>query len=159
MDRRQRNSKADSGHNRGGFEEGKCSEDDNDKTSRVVALALAKAEGYDILTEFQYLLVVGLVQRLCDFGNKEATADLDIAPFGDFWELKLKGGFLKKINLRIYFAHIPSRKEIVILKAYKKEEDRRVSPHVIVTVEDRFEDYVAGRMGKGLSTYEREPGS
>ena len=125
----------------------------------VVVLALAKDEGAEILTEFQYWLTVGIVQRLCEFGDKKATADLRISPLGDFWELKLKGGYLKKINLRIYFAHVPEQRETVILKTYKKEEDRQVSPHVIITLEDRLEDYLAGRLQRGVSVYKRKPGT
>ncbi len=118
----------------------------------VVALRIAKREGRKILTEFQYASVVEIIKRLADFGNREATADLDIQPFGDFWELRLKGGFLRKLNLRIYFAF---QGEVIVLMAYKKEEDRQVSPHVMVTLEDRLEDYLSGALSSGISVYEQ----
>src|SRR6185295_9962565 len=103
----------------------------------VVVLAIAKAEGRSLLNDVQYANAVDIVKRLADFGNKAATVDLRIGPMKQFWALKLKGGFLKKINLRIYFAVLSDRNEIVVLMTYKKEEDRRVSPHVPLTLEDR----------------------
>lgn len=97
-----------------------------------------------------------LVKRLADFGDRQATSDLDIRPFGDFWELRLKGGFIR-INLRIYFAFVSDRNEVVVLKVYKKEEDRRTCPAVMLTLEDRLEDYLDGKH-VGISTYRRGRG-
>jgi hypothetical protein len=112
----------------------------------VVALDWAKDEGRRILTNEQYWHVVRYIKRLVEFGDKSAMSDLSISQLGSgFWALKLKGRILKKINLRIYFAHVPERNEIVVLMAYKKEEDRRVCPAVKYLLEDRLEDYLAGR--------------
>ena len=105
------------------------------------------------MSAFQYACLVGIVKRLADFGDRKATVDLDIQPFGDFWELRLKGGFLRRLNVRVYFAY--ERKEVIILMTYKKEEDRQVSPHVAVTLEDRLEDYRAGVLMDGVSIYKR----
>jgi hypothetical protein len=124
------------------------------RPSKVVVIKAAKAEGREILVDMQYAYVVDIVKRLSDFGNKAALADLRISQFGEFWALKLKGSFLGKINLRIYFGHSPHRGEVVVLKTYKKEEDRQVSPHVRITLEDRMEDYLAGER-IGVSVYER----
>jgi hypothetical protein len=120
----------------------------------VVALAWAKDEAREVLNPEQYATTVEIVKRLADFGNQKETADLDIAPFGKFWELKLKGGYLRKINFRAYFAHLADRAEVVILKSYKKEEERRVSPHIMHTLEDRLEQYLAGKC-VGSSTFDR----
>jgi hypothetical protein len=117
----------------------------------IVVLGASKAEARAILSDSQYWYAVGLVKRLVDFGNKAATTDLRIGPFKKFWSLKLKGGMLKKINLRIYFAFVQEKNEIVVLMTYKKEEMRRVSPHVAITLEDRLEDYLAGIL-HGVST-------
>lgn len=120
----------------------------------VVALAEPKAEARRILDEVQYCESVAIVKRLSEFGNPSAVSDLSIRKFGDFWELRLKGGFLKRVNLRIYFAYVAERREVVILKAYKKEEDRRVCPSVRHTLEDRLEDYLAGKV-QDVSRYKR----
>lgn len=121
----------------------------------VVALGEPKSEARSMLTENQYWESVQLVKRLAGFGNPAETADLSIRKFGEFWELRLKGGFLKRINLRIYFAYVAERREVVVLMAYKKEEDRRTCPSVKLTLEDRLEDYLDGKR-TGISTYRRE---
>jgi hypothetical protein len=126
--------------------------DGNRRARCVVALAKAKREGWDILTPEQYWETVGLIRRLEDFGDPVATADLDIKPFRDFYELRVKGGFVRNINLRIYFAFVEERNEVVVLMAYKKEEDRRVSPHIYITLEDRLEDYLNGAV-QGVSVF------
>jgi hypothetical protein len=79
---------------------------------------------------------------------------MDIRPLGAFWELRLKGGFIRNINLRVYFAYVEKRNEVVILMVYKKEEDRRVSPHIPIILEDRLEDYLLGA-AHGISVHER----
>jgi hypothetical protein len=122
--------------------------------SKVVALAWAKQEARELLPDWKYWRLVRIVKRLADFGNKHATSDLRIAPFGEFWALKLKGGIFGKLNLRVYFAHVEERGEVVILMTYKKEAERRVSPHVMVSLEDRLEEYLAGGVA-GVSTYDK----
>jgi hypothetical protein len=124
------------------------------KGPKIVALSWAKEEAREILTETQYWLAVGVAKRLCDFGNPLATRDLRISQFGDFWALKLKGSWLRKTNLRIYFAHLSDRNEVVILMTYKKEKERRVSPHVMLSLEDRLEQYLTG-MTAGASVFYR----
>jgi hypothetical protein len=110
----------------------------------VVVLDWAKLDGRRILTEREYWYVVPFVQRLGEFGDLMATADLDLKQIGDFWELRLKGGFLGKKNIRVYFAFVRKRREVVVLMTYKKEEDRRVSPSILITLDDRLDDYLAG---------------
>src|SRR5262245_56218144 len=87
---------------------------------RVVVVAKAKSEGREILTEEQYWDLVGYVKRLFDFGDRAKTADLDIRAIGDFFELRVKGGFIRRINLRVYFAFVAERNEVVVLMTYKK---------------------------------------
>lgn len=111
----------------------------------VVVLDWAKFEGLKILTEREYWYVVPFVRRLSEFGDLKSTADLDIKQINDFWELRLKGGFLGRKNIRIYFAFVAERHEVVVLMTYKKEEDRRVSPSILITLEDRLDDYLEGR--------------
>lgn len=111
----------------------------------VIVLKEAKDEGRRILTDEQYWYVVGIERRLTEFGDKKAMSDLRISQFGNFWALKLKGGMLKRINLRIYFSHQPKLREVIVLKTYKKEDDRRVYPGLEDTLEDRLEDYLAGK--------------
>jgi hypothetical protein len=139
----------------GGSASGKRSHsDEGGRPRKLVALARAKKEARHLLTEEQYWDLVGYVRRLIDFGDVKATSDLDIKPFAGFWELRLKGGFIRKINLRVYFAYVKERNEVVILMVYKKEEDRRVSPHIPILLEDRLEDYLLGA-AHGISVHKR----
>lgn len=128
--------------------------DDDPEPRTVVALREPKDEAKALLNDVQYWEAVCIVKRLSDFGDRQATSDLSIKPFGDFWELRLKGGFVKNLNLRIYFAFIADRNEVVVLKTYKKEEDRRTCPAIMDTLEDRLEDYLDGHRA-GVSTYRR----
>src|SRR4051794_9588107 len=65
---------------------------------QVVVLAKPEKEARSLLTGVQYWATVGYVKRLIDFGDRQATADLEIRQIGDFWELRLKGcGFLRKV--------------------------------------------------------------
>lgn len=120
----------------------------------VVVLAEAKAEGRRFLFDEQYWHVATVEQRLTEFGDPRAMSDLRIEKFGPFWELKLKGGLLKRLNVRVYFASVAARREIVILKTYKKEEDRKVYSGLSELLEDRLEDYLAGQ-ARGKSVYRR----
>jgi hypothetical protein len=108
---------------------------------KVVVLEVAKNEGKRILDTCQYQHIVEVIKRLKDFGNYEELSDLDIEPISDFWELREKGGPLRKINLRVYFAILKDDKILVILKAYKKEEDGQTPQHVIVSIQHRLNEY------------------
>ncbi len=92
------------------------------KTVRVIGYA--QKEGRTILkNDGKYQHIVDIEKRLVDFGNLEETCDLDIRSFHEFFELRERGGLLGNINLRVFFAHLPERNEIVILKTYKKERN------------------------------------
>ena len=120
----------------------------------VVALGEAKQEARKILDDVQYWELVNRVKRLSEFGDPLAMADLSIRKFGAYWELRCKGGFLNRINLRVYFKRLRNRGEIVVLKTYKKEEDGKVCPSVKETLDDRLEDYLAGAR-TNVSTYRK----
>lgn len=98
----------------------------------VVVLSVANAEGRDFLTDVQYLHAVDLVRQLVGFGVQRFETSLTIEKIQDFWELKDKGGVLGKINLRVYFAHVVDRNEIVVLSAYKKEDNGKAPGHILV---------------------------
>ena len=137
--------------------EGRPSRTKQDSTSGkwvVVVLGLAKKEGRRILTDLQYDHIVEILKRLVDFGNSEETADLDIKPIQSFYELREKWGPLGRINLRVYFSTIPAERELVIAKAYKKEDDGPTPRHVIIVVEDRLEEYKAGGLRKSATVYQ-----
>jgi hypothetical protein len=139
--------RVDSGHD--------ASTDCRDRTWVVVALDVAKAEGRKILSEPQYEHIKEILRRLEDFGDKEELSDLSIEPIGSFWELRERGGPLGRINLRVYFGTLPEDLELVIAKAYKKEDDRKTPPYIIEQVEDRLVEYKLSGRKKSDSVHKK----
>ncbi len=106
---------------------------------KVVTLRTAIKEAKSFLQNGgTYWYVVEIVRRLVFFGDPEELWDLRIKPIGEFHELCLKGNMLGKINCRVYFKFIAERKEVLILKTYKKEEDGKTPRFIIINLEDRL---------------------
>ena|SRR5436190_6875893 len=122
---------------------------------RVVVLKRSKDEGKKILSNLQYACVVEVVKRIGDFDDHEEAWDLDIRRFGDFYELRMKGSFLGKINLRVYFAYLKDRDEVLVLKTYKKEQEDQTPPYIMETLKDRCEQYISGGLRVGLSVHQK----
>jgi len=98
--------------------------------------------------------MVAIEKRLEDWGNRDELADLDIEKVtNQIWELKEKGGPLHKKNIRVYFSVLEESREVVVLKTYKKEQDGQVSRHVLISAEDRLDDYEAGLLNAGKSVH------
>lgn len=84
-----------------------------------------------------------LANRLERFGDAEATADLRVDKIGNgLWELKAKGNVLGKINVRAFFAPVPGRAQVVMLGAFKKENEGSTRPHRVTKMLNRLEYYV-----------------
>jgi hypothetical protein len=90
---------------------------------------------------------------LVDFGNEEEIGDLAIESIQSFYELKEKGGILGRINLRVYFGTIPEEHKLVIAKTYKKDEEGPPPRYVVISVEDRLEEYKAGGLRQSATVY------
>lgn len=151
-------SRKEKGHEAQSASQGEAMKADGDSGPEkwiVLVLEAARKEGHKILSDIQYEHVVEILKRLVDFGNPEEIGDLVIEPIESFYELKEKGGILGRINLRVYFGTIPDRHELVIAKAYKKEDDHAVPRHVVLLVEDRLEGYKASGLRKSVTVYEK----
>jgi len=123
---------------------------------RVIVLPIAAKEGWNELTPGQYLHVKDHVKQLVGFGRKEFDTSITIAPFGEFWELKIKGGVLGKKNIRVYFKHHQSANEIVVLHTYKKEDDGQAPRHIPIKLKNRFKFYLDRDPSNRFIVYERE---
>ena len=121
----------------------------------IDVLGVAAKEGWEILTPGQYLHVKDLIKQLVGFGRREFESNLKIGPFGDYWELKDKGGTLGKINIRVYFAFESDLNKIVVLHTYKKEDDGQAPPHIKQKLNNRFRLYKQGHFKENTITYER----
>ena len=122
----------------------------------VVVLRKAKKEGHEFLNPGQYEHMTGVIKRLVDFNSPMEITDLRIEPIESFYELKDKGGLLGKINVRIYFAYVPDEGNIVVLKAYKKEEEGKVPRHVVITVLARLRSYLKDGACAGATIYKAD---
>jgi hypothetical protein len=120
----------------------------------LVALKKAKKEGKQILTDEQYWYLVGLVYRPYDFADQEATSDLTIRKYRDFWEFQVDGGFIRNLSLSVFFAFVPDRNEVVVLMVYERDEGKSIPPYIYYLLEDRFEDYLR-EATQGASVYTR----
>jgi hypothetical protein len=84
-----------------------------------------------------------LVSRLEDFGNESSTPDLRIERINsELWEIKAKGNVLGNINVRAFFAEIRDRSEVVVLGAFKKENNDATRPHRIDKMRNRRAHYL-----------------
>jgi hypothetical protein len=116
---------------------------------KVLALKKAREDAKDFLNDTQYAHVVELVRRLKDWQDRKQLTDLRIQKIrNDLWELKDKGGVLGKINVRVFFAPLSERKEIIVLGAFKKEMEDQTPGHMIVKMERRLSDYLEDQEGK-----------
>jgi hypothetical protein len=105
-------------------------------------------------TKGQYLHVSDFVCQLVGFGSRRYDPTLRIAPIEEFWELKEKGSVLGRINLRLYFAYLSDRNEVVILHAYKKEDDGATPKYVLIRVRNRLRMYLNGELSDDATRLE-----
>ena len=153
-------SRKDEGHDdqnppHGKADEPRATDDSSPENLVVVVLGIAKKEGHKILSGPQYDHVVEILKRLVDFDNPEEIGDLDIRSIESFFELREKWGILGRINLRVYFGTIPEDRELVVAKAYKKEDDGPTPRHIVISVEERLEEYKAGGRRKDSTVYQK----
>ena len=125
------------------------------KWQRIVVLGIAAKEGWDELTPGQYLHLKDLLKQLVGFGRQDYESQLKIVPFGDFWELKAKGGILGRKNMRVYFRFQSAANEVVVLHTYKKEDDGQAPRHIQIRVKNRWRRYLDGNFADNVITYER----
>jgi carbon storage regulator CsrA len=110
--------------------------------TRLVPLKVAIKDGRGFLSAGQYLHVADIVRRLADWNNPEEIKDLRIEPIQGLWELKEKGGILGRINVRVVFAYLKDRDEIVVLGAFKKENEGQTPKHIIIRMHNRLRVYL-----------------
>ena len=79
-----------------------------------------------------------------------------IEPIDGIYELKEKGGLLGNINLRLYFDVYQDTGEVVLAKAYKKDEEGSPPRAVVLNAQTRLRSYRRGEIREGLSIYRPE---
>ena len=97
----------------------------------------AKTEAESFLTDDQYEHAVSLVKQLALEDDPGHPASVSVRPISGFHEIRDKGGVLEKINLRIYFWICKEIRAIVVLGAYKKEDERQTPKRIVARMKSR----------------------
>jgi hypothetical protein len=111
-------------------------------------LKVAAEEGRKILTQdVQYDHAVDQVELLaCEDDPTHPKALLEVQQHGDFYELKEKGGVLRKINLRVYFILVDRpTKTLWVIGCYKKEDEGQTPRQIVIKMKTRAK-YVRDRL-------------
>lgn len=108
----------------------------------VDILDQAFEEALAILNEDQYDHAAGQVKELAQQEDPTHSDTVDVQPIEDYFELRDKGGILRKINLRVFFGiHKPSR-TVVVLGAIKKEKEGSTPVGVRISMRRRMRLYL-----------------
>lgn len=105
---------------------------------RKMYLDLAAGEGRKILTEAQYVHVLEQIDDLATEKDPAMSHRHDVRPIEGYYELRMKGGILGKINLRVYFALVTGKVVLLVLACYKKEEEGQTPAYIRARVNNRL---------------------
>lgn len=106
--------------------------------TKVEFLQVADDDARRCLNGLQNAYAVRIARKLKDWGDVEALSCLRIEAVEDFYELKLKGNVLGKINLRVYFAYLQECNTIMILGVYIKNEEGKTPKYVLIKMRARL---------------------
>jgi hypothetical protein len=87
----------------------------------IVSMMKFREDALGFLIDGQFLELADVVDRLEDFERKRQVWDLDIVREGDVYKLTHTGTSLGSIVAEVFFAHLPDRREIVVLGAEQKK--------------------------------------
>lgn len=113
----------------------------------VYYLERAGKEAKDLLNSSQHRHVLDAIRALAGEEDPRRPACEEVSPIDDFHELKLKGGLLGKINLRVFFDILDDQKAILLVHAWKKEAEAQTPSHVKRTVSKRLREFREGLYG------------
>jgi hypothetical protein len=113
----------------------------------VYFLDVAGWEAKDFLTDCQYEHVVDALRSLASDPDPRRPQCEDVSPIEAYYELRLKGGLLGKINLRVFFQVLDHEKAILVLHAWKKEAERQTPSFVKRLVRSRLRSFAEGKYG------------
>ena len=99
---------------------------------------VAEEEARKILTDEQYAHVVECFRDLAHESDPTKSQTQDVGKIQEFYELREKGGILGKINIRVYFSLIESKKLILVLSVYKKEQEGPPPGYVVTRARQRL---------------------
>lgn len=101
-------------------------------------LELAAKEARGFLTDVQYEYAVEQCVALCEEDDPSHPQLADVDAVYDFFELRLKGGVLGRINLRVYFYLVMDLRLVVVLGAWKKESENQIPVRIVKRIQSRM---------------------
>lgn len=113
----------------------------------VFVLDLAYNDAQAFLDDVQYAHMVEQVRELAREKDPTHPQTVRVQAISTFFELKEKGGPLRRINVRVFFTLDKSRVAIVILGTIFKQNDGKTPVGDVHRMERRQRKYFAGDYG------------
>ena len=113
----------------------------------VSYLSIAADEAHRFLTEVEYGHVVDQIKTLAREKHPTCAKMVSVKKVEDVHELRIKGGPLRKKNVRVFF-FVTTGGRIVILGCKKKESDGSMPPATKKLMNIRKRKYLAGVYGR-----------
>ena len=89
----------------------------------VMVLDQAYKEATQLLDDDQYAHLVAQVKDLARESEPTRSRTVDVRAVEDFYEIRDKGGVLKRLNVRVFFLVHKAKRLLVILGAMNKTND------------------------------------
>ncbi len=103
-------------------------------------LDVAEKDGTSFLDPDQYAHAVSLFDDLASESNPRISDRQSVKKIDEFYELRDKGGILRKINLRVFFAVLDEKKLILVLGSIKKEDEGAVPNYIVRKMRNRLRE-------------------
>jgi hypothetical protein len=89
----------------------------------VIVLDQAYKEATQLLDDDQYAHLAAQVKDLARESEPTRSRTVDVRPVEDFYEIRDKGGILKRLNIRVFFLVHKAKRLLVILGVMNKKND------------------------------------
>lgn len=110
-------------------------------------LSKAEREARGFLEADEYEYVVDHVKALASENDPSKAITVTVRRIGSYFELKIKGGVLRKKNVRVFYS-VEEGRTIVILGCLKKESEGSLPPATLRLMETRKRKFLSGEYGK-----------
>lgn len=107
----------------------------------VLIFDVAHDEALEFLTDAQLEHMQAHVRELAKLAEPTRSATIDVRPVEDIWEIRDKGGVLKKIAARVFFGVDHDSRRLIVLGSLKKENDGQTPVRIKIEMHRRMRDY------------------
>lgn len=109
---------------------------------KVDVLDHAYREAMAIMDEEQYSHIARQFRELASEDEPTTSQTIDIRSIEDFFELRDKGGVLKKLNIRVFFCICREKRTLAVLGTMNKKNDGKTPDHVRILMRYRMRKYL-----------------